>query len=124
MAYCTISDINNLVPQQPFTAVTTPTQSQVEGFIVDIQAIVDACLGNLGYVTPVVSGANSLIILRRMVSSGALGIALQVRLTSVAPDASITNNVWTLRFEKWLAALKDQKIRFVCRTHRRRAGWW
>lgn len=125
MGYCTISDVNNLVPQQPFTATTTPTQAQVEGFILDVSTIIDSCLPNLGYVTPVNTtiAPQSLILLRRMVSAGALGIALQVRLTSIAPDASIQNNVWTQRFEAWLGSLKDPKDPFelpdAARTQKR-----
>ncbi len=109
MPYCTISNVNDLVPQSPFTASTTPTQTQVEGFILDISTIIDASIKNLGYVVPVnvVASPLSGIILRRMTSAGALGIALQVRLTAVAPDASIQNNIWTQRFDKWLTALKN-----------------
>jgi len=107
--YCTISDVNNLIPQFPFTSTTTPTQTQVAGFITDVSTIINASIANLGYVVPVPvnTAPLSAIILRRMTSSGALGMALQVRITAVAPDQTIGNNVWTLRFEKWLTALKD-----------------
>lgn len=108
-SYCTISDVNALVPQSPFTSTTVPTQAQVEQFIVDISTIIDATLGNLGYTVPipVASAPQTKIILTRLTASGALGLALQVRLTAVSPDSALTNNVWTLRFEKWLTALKD-----------------
>lgn len=109
MAYANISDVNVLVPQSPFTATTTPTQAMVEQFLIDISAIIDASLGNLGYTVPVpvASAPQSKIILTRLCSSGALGMALQVRLTAIAPDQALVNNVWTMRFEKWLTALKD-----------------
>ena len=112
MAYCSIADINALTPQSPFTANSTPTQAQVEQFITEIEAILNACLTNLGYTVPVVTGAQSLIILKRMAASGALGMALQVRQTAVAPDQAIQMNIWTARYEKWLSQLKDNNDAF------------
>ena len=92
MSYCTITDVTSLVPQFPFTSQTTPTQAQVQQFIIDISTIIDATLGNMGYLVPVpLTATKSQIILSRMCSSGALGLALQVRVTAVSPDQLITN---------------------------------
>ena len=107
-SYCTISDVNGLVPQSPFTNTTTPTQAQVEGYIINVSNRIDATLTNLGYVTPVVTGTQSLLLLKEAASWGALGLAMQSRVTAIAPDQAVGLSVWTRMFNDWLKALADQ----------------
>lgn len=108
-SYCTITDVNGYVPQSPFTPTTTPTQAQVQGYIDQVANQIDLTLANLGYVTPVVTGAKSLIELRKANAWGALGLAQQSRITGVAPDQSVGLSVWTKMFNDWVKALADPK---------------
>jgi hypothetical protein len=106
-SYCTITDVNMLVPQSPFTSTTTPTQAQVEAFITAVSNRTDATLTNIGYVTPVVSGAAALLLLKEAVAWGALGLAMQSRITAVAPDQAVGLSVWTKQYNQWIQALAD-----------------
>lgn len=110
--YCTITDVNNIVPQSPFTATTTPTQAQVETLITQVSLRTDAMLVNLGYITPVVQGVQSLALLREAVAWGALGLAMQTRITAIAPDQAVGLSVWTKQYNQWIDALADQKNPF------------
>lgn len=114
MAYATISDVNALVPQVPFTAQSTPSQAMVEQFLTDITTILNASLGNLGYTVPVnvVASPLSGILLKRICSWGAAGLALQVRQSSVQSDDAVGDNVWTKRFDKYLDMLQDNRKPF------------
>lgn len=106
-AYCTITDVNTLVPQSPFTPTTTPTQAQVEIFITQVSARVDATLTNIGYVTPVVTGTSALSLLKEAVAWGALGLAQQSRITAISPDQAVGLSVWTKMHNDWIKALSD-----------------
>lgn len=112
--YATITDVNALIAQVPFTAQSTPTQAQVDQFLTDVTTMINATLGNMGYTVPVdvVTYPLSGIILKRLCSAGAAGLALQVRQSSVAADGAVQDNVWTMRYDKWLKALKDNNDPF------------
>jgi hypothetical protein len=110
MAYCTLGDVNNLVPQQPFTATSVPTAEMVKQLIDDIAAEIDASLHNMGYIVPI-TGALSLVLVKNANKWGALGMAQDVRMTAVIQDGSIAGgkNVWTARYCDWKKALLDSK---------------
>lgn len=107
MSYCSITDVNNLVPQSPFTPTTTPTQAQVEALITQVSLRTDATLFNIGYITPVVTGVKALSLLREAISWGALGLAMQTRVTAIAPDQAVGLSVWTRMYDQWIKALAD-----------------
>lgn len=110
MAYCTINDVNGLVPQQPFTANTIPNQATVEEFIGDITDEINATLRNIGYVVPVTGGAEALRLLRNANKWGALGLAQDARMTAVLRDEQVGGgrNTWTIRYDNWKKALLDK----------------
>lgn len=131
MAYCTISDVNALVPQSPYTATTAPTQAQVEGYISQISNRIDATLYNLGYVTPVTASAtpqtgppyipDPLSVVKEACAWGSLGLASQSRITSVSPDSAVGLSVWTKMFNDWIKALLDPKNPFELPNAQRNA---
>ena len=110
-AYASIADVNALVPQQPFTSQTIPTQAQVEGFLDDISNEINALLPNAGYIAPVVSGVVALRELRRATSYGACGLAQDARSGAVLRDEALggVRNVWTQRYQDWKKQLVDNK---------------
>lgn len=109
MAYCTITDVNSYVPQQPFTSTSVPSQAQVEAFIVQVANQINMTLANLGYATPVVSGTVALAEIRKANAWGALGLAQQSRMTAVAPDQALGLSAWWKMFAAWIEALADPK---------------
>lgn len=112
--YATITDVNALCGQSPFTASSVPNQTQVEQFLTDITNFMNASIANLGYYVPVdvVAAPLSGVLLKRICSAGALGLALQVRMTSVSPEQANQDNVWTKRYDGWLKMLCDNKNPF------------
>lgn len=107
--YCTITDVNAYVPQQPFTAATVPNQAQVEIYIQEISDVIDASLVLLGYVVPI-TGEISLRQVRYACAKGALGLAQQARYTAVKPDEKTQLSVWTIAFQAWLKDLGDPMV--------------
>lgn len=109
--YCAIGDVNDLVPQQPFTPDSVPTDAQVSQFITDITQELDATLKGLGYSVPVTVGDIALNQLKRACAWGALGIAQDARMTAVYRDDSQggQKNVWTQRYEGFKQSLQDPK---------------
>jgi hypothetical protein len=104
--YCTIEDINGLNPQVPFGPASKPSSVLVEKFIENIAVEIDATLAPMGYVTPVITGSNALNILRHRCAQGALGLAIAVRESGVAPPSEVAKpNLWTQQFEAWLKKL-------------------
>lgn len=110
--YCTINDVNALVPQSPFTAQTVPNQTQVEAFIASVSLRIDATLNNIGYVTPVVSGPKAVALLREACAWAVLGLSSQARLTAVAPDQSMGTSVWTKMYDRWIDELASNRNPF------------
>lgn len=111
MPYCALDDVNALVPQVPYTATSKPSAEAVVGFIEQVSTRMDATLGNLGYRVPVVSGDQSLALLREACAWGALGLAEQVRNTAV--PTAVTEygrpirNIWLQQFDEWMKRLAD-----------------
>ncbi len=109
--YCTLDDVNKLVPQVPFTDTSKPNAATVLGFIEAVAKRIDATLGNLGYTVPVVSGTQALDLLREACAWGALGLAQQVRdtgvKTAVTESGRPMKNIWLQMFEDWLKRLAD-----------------
>lgn len=104
--YATLADVNNLVPQVPYTATSKPSSSTVVTLIANVARRMDASLVNLGYTVPVVSGALSLELLREVCSWGALGLAEQIRNTAVPTAMSESGrplkNIWLQQFDDWM----------------------
>lgn len=109
--YATISDVNALVPQSPFTATTVPSQAQVETYLRQCSQRVEAICRNLGYVLPI-TGAESLLLVKEAVAWGALGLAQQARVTGIEADGSMGFSVWTKMFLDWLDRLGSAKDPF------------
>jgi hypothetical protein len=107
--YCTLDDVNALAVQVPFSASSKPSASLVTTLIASVAARMDAMLGNVGYVTPIVSGTKSLALLREACAWGAMGMAQQIRdsgvTTAVNASGRETKNIWLQMFDDWLKRL-------------------
>jgi len=107
--YATLDDVNALVPQQPFSASSKPSDAAVTRFIDDIALEMDASLGNVGYAVPVVAGVKALQLLRRICAYGALGLAQAARDTGVTTAVSASGreveNIWSQKYRASMKAL-------------------
>lgn len=109
--YCTLEDVNALVPQAPFSATSKPGEATVTALIESVAKRMDASLVNAGYTAPVTTGALSLALLREACAWGALGLAQQVRdtgvKTAVTESGRPAKNIWLQQFDDWMKRLCD-----------------
>lgn len=109
--YASLSDVNALGVQVPFTAQSKPSDSQVKAMIDDIANDMDTVLANIGYVTPVIAGAKALQWLRKTCALGTLGIAQAARDTGVHTAVSASGrevkNIWQQLFDERMKALAN-----------------
>jgi hypothetical protein len=114
--YCSLDDVNKLVPQVPFTDTSKPPAAVVVQFIESVAKRIDASIANIGYVVPVVSGANALELLREACAWGALGLAQHVRDTAVKTAVTDAGrpmkNLWTQLYDDWLKHLTNPQDPF------------
>jgi hypothetical protein len=88
MAYASLQDVQNRMPQFMLSPVSKPTQDTAQVFIDDTQASFDAVLTNLGYVVPL-TGARSLAQAKEIVSQGAICKILHARAAAVGTDVAL-----------------------------------
>lgn len=114
--YCTLIDVNALVPQTPYSSSSKPTDVQVSSVIESVATRIDASIGNIGYATPVVTGQKSLALLREACTWGAAGLAQQMRQTALGASLSASDkpikNIWLQMFDDWLKKLVDPEDPF------------
>lgn len=114
--YCSLDDVNKLVPQVPFTDTSKPNAGIVIGLIESVAKRIDASIANIGYVVPVISGPNALELLREACAWGALGIAQQIRdtgvTTAVSDSGRPVKNIWLQQFDDWLKRLTNPQDAF------------
>ncbi|MDD4986953.1 MAG: hypothetical protein PHQ43_14490, partial [Dehalococcoidales bacterium] len=77
MAYCQLSDVQELVPKFPISTTTTPTQTQVESLIAKIAVEIDAVLEAQGFTVPIKAPANFVLWLETLNALGAAARAMQ-----------------------------------------------
>jgi hypothetical protein len=88
MAYASLADVQNRMPQFVLTAVSKPTADTAQVFIDDTQASYDAVLANLGYVIPL-TGARALAQSKEIVSQGAICKILHARAAAVGTEVAL-----------------------------------
>ena len=75
MAYAVLADVQALLPKWTLDGSSTPTSTQVEGFITDVGGEVDAILSSQGLTVPVVEPASFLAWLGLLNALGAASLA-------------------------------------------------
>lgn len=122
MAYCQLSDVNNLVPQTPFGASSRPTATVVTAMIDDVSNEIDAWLSTI-YVVPITTGSAALQFLTNLCAWGVLGRAMEARNTGVATEAAGVKSVWTKKYEEYLNNTIDPQVMFLLRDATRNADF-
>jgi len=111
MAYCTITEVNNLNPKRNYEADTTPTTTQVNSLIDQIAVEIDAVLQAKGYTVPVTTPANFLSSLKYVNAYGAAALAEM----GMFPETSEMGQTphWKIlwkTYQDWLKSLRDGEI--------------
>ena len=107
MAYATITDVGNRMPQFALSANSKPTEASGQVFLDDTHAHLDGCLSNIGYVVPI-TGPNSLAQVREIVCQGTIAKILYARAAAVGTDASVASAERAQKtYEALIAALAD-----------------
>lgn len=75
MSYCTTDDIRTINPKRVYSATSTPTIVQVEGYIDGVAAEIDSILQGRGYTTPVTAGTSSAEFVAFLLALNARGAA-------------------------------------------------
>lgn len=76
MAYAALADVQALMPKWTINDSSTPTQTQVSGFIDDIAAEIDTVLSAQGLTVPVATPASFVAFLAMLNAQGAAALAV------------------------------------------------
>ena len=74
MAYCVLADVQVQVQRIPFTSSSQPSSTQVSGFIVDIEAIMNQRFKAVGIAAPI-TDAEAVAMLKSVAVNGVAAMA-------------------------------------------------
>lgn len=106
--YAQLSDIRALAPAITLDGTSRPTSGQAEVYLTEVEAEVNAVLGNLGYVTPIASTATAArVLVKDLVAHGALAKVLRAR--AFGQDSNLLDGAEKAdrHYRDRLKALKD-----------------
>lgn len=121
MAYAAASDVQALIGAL-FTigSTSTPTTTQVSGWIDQYSAEVDGVLSERGYGTIPATGTTDLLILKNVVAKRT---AAETYFAAFGFDDSPANvEAWMADYNGFLAGLRNGDRKLVNQNERRRAG--
>lgn len=112
MAYAAIADVRAINPKRTYDASSTPTATQVEGFIDDIAAEIDVILAGRGLTTPITEPAD---FLAHLVHVNAVGAAARAEF-AMFPEADESpagspqgSRLWG-QYQEYLRALRKEPL--------------
>ncbi len=88
MAYATLVDVQQRMPQFVLTATTKPSLADAQVFLDDIDAEVESALLNMGYQLPI-TGTKALKQVRAIVCQGTIAQILFARAGAVGTEAAV-----------------------------------
>ena len=106
MAYGTVAGVEAMLPVLgTLSGATTPTSTEVSGWLTDASAIIDRHVTGAGFAVPVASGATLYSELSSLANLYAAAQAVQARsIDSLTGDGEARSQTWLDRF---YAQLKD-----------------
>ena len=111
MAYCTTTEINNLMPKYPTGAATTPTTTQAEAIIDQIAAEIDLVLESQGYTVPVTTPTTFVNALKAVNAYGAAALIEAGMFPAVTEKGQSPHwKVLDDKYKEWLTDLKDGRV--------------
>lgn len=111
MAYAVIAGVQALNPKRTYGASTTPTTTQVEGFITDIAAELDTVMAGRGLGVPVTTPAEFLAYVTHLNELGAAALAERAMFPeqSGAGMTASGTELWR-QYQAGLKYLRDGKL--------------
>ena len=110
MAYCDIDDVKALNPKRTYSATTTPTETQVEGYIDDIAVEIDNILQAQGYTVPVTTPTNFVDYLKTLNARGAAAQAEMAMFPDTMDGMSARGAQLLALYKDGLKALRNGEI--------------
>ena len=112
MAYAALADVQAINPKRTYGASTTPTTTQVAGFIDDIAAEIDSLLSARGLATPVTEPASFLAHLTHVNAVGAAARAEFAMFPEAAesPAGSPQGDRLWGQYQEYLRALRKDAL--------------
>jgi hypothetical protein len=111
MAYALLADINALAGSLvTFSGSTVPSQTQIEGWIDQHGAELDAALTDAGYTTVPVTNATDLLLVKRHVAEAVALKALTVFYSWQPPEAAIAALGGYQAWADWLDKIRTGKV--------------
>lgn len=111
MSYCTLSDVQELIPKFTISDTSTPTQTQVESLIAKVAVEIDAVLEAQGFTVPVTSPANFVLWLKNLNALGAAARAMQGMFPSTTEkDSTPAWQTFRKDYKEGLEAIKNGDI--------------
>ena len=93
--YCTLNDVNTLVPQAPFSSTSKPNEAIVTDMIASVATLIDANISALAIVIGgTVRGNLSASTRVEILPTGVLTGSLKTGSFSAADGASVKGEVW------------------------------
>ena len=111
MSYCSITDVQALLPKRTFSATSTPTTTQVNALIDQIAVEIDAVLESQGYTVPATTPANFVNFLKYVNAYGA-GALAEAGMFPETTDKGETPHWKVLddKYKGWMESLEAGKI--------------
>ena len=111
MAYAAIADVRAVNPKRTYSTTSTPTTTQVEGFITDIAAEMDTVIAGRGIVVPVTTPAEFLAFVTHLNALGAAALAERAMFPEAAGIGATPSSVvlWK-QYQDGLKFLKEGKL--------------
>jgi len=111
MAYCTITHVRALNPKRTYNATSTPTETQVESFIIRISEEIDAILAGRGFTVPLTAPAALLAYLTHVNALGAAALAEQAMFPeSAKPGTSVRGGSLWDQYNDAKKFLKEKEL--------------
>jgi len=122
--YAAVSDVQALLnalggPGVTIGAATVPTTTQVEGFLDQVAAEIDATLIGLGYSVPV-TGSTDILLIRRYLAQKVAAMSWNAGFMADEKPAKIKD--WEKEYDTFIQRLIDKKQRLVNASARSGVG--
>lgn len=108
MAYAVLKDVERLIAQFEITATGTPSSTEVDRILTDMEAEVNVALAAAGYTVPATAPAFFLEWLRILVSYGTAAAVLKSRFPDVVgPGENPAYAFWESRYKAGLKGIQN-----------------
>lgn len=123
--YAAVADVQALLPSASSTGITisgtsSPSTTQVEGFLDQVAAEINSVLVQIGYSVPV-TGSNDIYMIKRFLSQKVAAMSFHAGYGVLSdPPSRITQ--WEKEYDTFIQRLIDRKQRLVDSAPRSKIG--